>query len=272
LQSIVNKKFKSAMEDFGLNGLAKIVSALSLAEQTTFFEKLGISSHGWLYAYRIPVNDIQIKIIRKKRKTNKVLFKYKSNPGDWCLLNMGSTAKLYSQHRLNYFSKFRNQIKPKVRVTKSIDAPENKDLMYCIPADIAWETPMRTKCFLGGWDIGGNTNKTQAYIKTTKEWKEFLLKTTHSIGPTENNIIPTVAFDRIKKESKNFIYPFTAKFVRRVEKIVSEETLKLLDGQNLCVDELKRDAQITLKICRWLGDDDNLKETRPWDHSQYHFY
>jgi len=240
-------------------------SKLSLKEQSSFFDTLGIKPHGWLYAYRIPVDDVQIRIYREKRKTNEILFEYNSNQGDWCLLNMGSTAKLYPQHRLNYFSKFYDKIKPSVRVLKPLDALENKDLMYCLQADIAWENSMRFGCFLGGWDIGGNSNKKNAYIKTTLLWKEFLLKKTHSIGATECTVIPTIAFNRIKELSKDFIYPFTSKFVNCVEEIVKEETLKLLGKQ----DTLKRDSYITMSICRWKGDTKLLKVLQPWDHSYY---
>jgi len=247
--------------------ITKTIDSLSLSDQTKLFKKLGITPHGWLYAYRIPVENIKIQVIRERR--GNVKFKYDSKPGEWCLLNMGSTAKLYPQHRLNYFRKFHDKIKPIVSILKSSKDDSNKDLLYCIPADIAWETQLRTKCFLGGWDIGGNTNKNQAYIKSTLLWKEFLLKKTHSIGPTENNIIPTTAFNRIKAVANTYVYPYTSKFVRCIEKIIREETLELLGGDKDECNILRRDTCVSLEICRWEGDDDNLKETQPWDHLQY---
>ena len=245
----------------------KLFSKLSIDDKKSFFKQQGIKSHGWLYAYHIPAKDVQVVVTRESRDGT-IRFLYESKPGDWCLINMGSTTQLKPQRRLDYFRKFHKKIKPYVSVVRPPYDSRNTDLMYCVEADTAWEMAARSGCSLGGWDIGGKTERKYAYFTSAADWKKFLLKSSHSIGPTECAVIPTSAFIAIKKlASSEYMYPYTAKFVKQIEGIVRSETLKLFDEKDYT--QLRRDSTVTLKIVRWDDDEEGPMKTHPWDHSSY---
>lgn len=251
-----------------IDNICKLISSLSVGEKKELFnEKLGIVPKGFLYAYRIPLYDVQVSIWRESRRADEPdLFNYNSKRGEWVLVNMGMTTKRTLSKRLNYFDKFRSKIKPVVKPSKQLYSKDNLDMMYSLATDTSYESSLRRCCFLGGFDVGGNTARGRGYFSKVEGWNKFLLKKRASPGFTELVIIPNAAFARIKKLSTTHVYPFIAHFEQQVASIIIEETLRLLGDDHRV---LSRASYQSVSLLRWKGDSGGDEVQRPWDHSEY---
>lgn len=248
------------------------------------FERLGIRPQGWLYAYRIPLHDVRVSVFCRPRGAQVKVFEYVSARNEWCLLNMGETAKTYPQHRLNYMSSFPAAFRPNVHVTRG--AADNTDLLYCVQADTSWEDRIRAGCFLGGWDVGGKTARAKGYFTSVGDWNRFFFDThspSASIGPSECVVIPTAAFDCIKEIArKEYFYPRTCWLQERIREIVRDETHALLKTARIepgvSNNALTRHTFVTLQLVKIEEDDENNScsspsaqtvKQRPFDFAPY---
>lgn len=190
-------------------------SSLSLTDQDDFYSRLGIVPHGSLYAYVIPIYNVQVDIVNTKRDGT-TLYEYHSKPDDWVLINMGMTTKRNPNDRLDYFHKFKKEFRPN----------KATDMIYCCKADTSHEDDFRRACYLGGWDIGGKSDKGNGYFTTAGGWDTFL--EIKGCGFTECAVIPRTAIARIRKRAETIRYPRTAELCTQVGRIVEEETRLLL--------------------------------------------
>jgi hypothetical protein len=248
---------KSPTDNTEIDELTQRFKQLPIESRQLFFRNIGIEPCGWLYAYEIPLHSVRV-VIQRLDRHNEVMYRYTSNDTDWCLVNMGYTAKRNVNKRLNYFHYFHKEIRP----TKS------EHMIYCINADTSWEDEFRNVCRLGGWDIGGKTAHKLGYFTTEKDWRAFLGTGSLSCGPTECAVIPRATCQWLRTAELPE-YPRTAEMCAIIKQRIRQDTLALLmspdmkGGEEEFLRITRRDCTISLQL------QSGEVKVMPFDNTQY---
>jgi len=310
----------------------------TVEEKVEFYQAIGSRPSGWLYMYVIPLHDVQVVIRTKIRGCTEAEYSSSLDKySEWCLVKMGMTRDDPKDNRLKYFTpptrvgpsgnnkgtcswqqKLDKNSVPKDYKAPSVNLAQcdryemrgyfpkdtsdgvtsNEDLVYCVQANIGLEEAARKACFLGGWDVGGNTNSGEGYFFRSDQWLKFLFgmgmrtvskeleNSSVAMGPTECLVVPKCAVERIKTWVKvKHVFGSTDSLVETLRHEMREGTLKLLNdevkdqlrtihdatipGKTRKSDRTGPSAEVDLRLFRFSNDDFTPDATSGMELTKY---